>query len=167
MNLRSSEAVKPKSLVDAKAHFAAHSEWSRNPSSEKNQEKFSNDIASETNQEIAKYTDEPTKEVPQGVKGLFERKPTSQDVFSPAPGSYTVQIASYATPDESNAKIIDLRRSNFNEAYVQPVKLKNGEVWYRVSVGSFPSPSWAKKTGEKLVRQKLASDFVIRQVAQE
>ncbi len=166
MNLRNTDAVQPKSLVDAKAHFAAHTDWNRNPGLEKDKEAFSNQT-SETaanDRKVAGEEDETAREVPQGVKGLFERKPTSEDVFSPPPGTFTVQIASYATADESSAKIIDLRKKNFNEAYVQTVKLKNGETWYRVSVGAFPTSAWARKTGEKLVKQKLASDFVIRQV---
>jgi cell division septation protein DedD len=168
MSLRSTEAVKPKSMVDARAHFASHPEWSRNPASEKDGEKFAKaEESAEQNKDLKSVSDEPAKEVPQGVKGLFERKPTSLDVFSPMPGSFTVQIASYATADESTAKVIELRKNNFSDAYVQQIKLKNGETWHRVSVGSFKSDDWARKTGEKLVKQKLASDFVVRKVANE
>ncbi len=155
MALRESPGGDPRSILDTKAHLAANTQWKREIASESGPEK---------KDEVDNSTEETAKDVSMGVRELFERSPTSAEIFVPTPGSFTVQIASYATKDESRAKIIELRKANFNEAYVQEVKLKNGEVWWRVAVGSYPGAAWAKKAGETLKRRKLAVDFVIREV---
>jgi cell division septation protein DedD len=148
----------PKSIADTNAHLQATKRDNRSPASETEPESGNKTAA-----------DVKTPEVAPGPKGdvakaLFERSANSKDAFNPVSGSYTVQIASFASGDESRARVDRLRSQGFTDAYAQTVKLPNGETWYRVSVGSFPSPQWAKKTGEKLIKRKLASDFVIRQV---
>lgn len=97
------------------------------------------------------------------VNQLFERRPSSKEVFKPVFNSYTVQIASYSTADEANGKVVVLREAGFSDAFVIPIK-SGGEQWFRVAVGSFKDKEWAKKSGEKLVKKKLANDFIVRQV---
>jgi cell division septation protein DedD len=152
--LNSNEA--PKSIADVKAHLEATKRDDRSPASETS---FESKPVVE-----AKKTEAVPGPKSDVSKSLFERSPNSKDSFNPVSGSYTVQIASFASGDESRARVDRLRVQGFPEAYAQTIKLPNGETWYRVSVGSFPSPQWAKKTGEKLIKRKLASDFVIRQV---
>ncbi len=155
MALRESAPSGPKSVLDEKAHFEANSEWGRKPASQE----------MEPLSKSAEITQKAQlKSAPNSVKNLFERSPTSKDNFEPVPGTYTVQIASYATQDESQAKVAVLRKSGFNQAYDKSVKLGKGDTWYRVAVGSFPTSDWAKKTGQQLVRRKLATDFVVRRV---
>lgn len=157
MALRETPTGEPRSILDTKAHFAANTQWKRDLASE------ANPAEKDPGSNEAEETEEP-KDVALGVRELFERSPTSSEVFVPTPGSFTVQIASYATKDESRAKVFELRKAGFNDAYVEEVKLKNGETWWRVAVGSFPGANWAKKAGDTLKRRKLAGDFVIRQV---
>ena len=159
MTLRDTPNKIPKSVADAEAHFEATKEWDRKPAALEDEDKDKDkEVVQKPVEKVLNQSN--TTE----LKKLFERRPSSIDRFSPTPGAYTVQVASYASQDESTAKITELRKSGFNDAYVQAIRLKNGESWFRVAVGSFPSPAWAKKAGEKLVKRKLASDFVIRQV---
>lgn len=151
-SLLTNTSEKPRSVADTAAHLKTNdADETRSPASEK--------------KVVAPPPVEPAPAAKKGnVKNLFERGPSGIEAFQPRPGHFTVQVASFATEEEGVAKINKLRGEGFIEAYTQPVKLGNGETWYRVSIGSFPSPAWAKKTGDKLVRRKLASDFVIRKV---
>ena len=145
----------PSSVSDAEAHFESEA-GNRIPAKVEDA-----DLSENTEKKIA----EERKITKDGnVKNLFERGPSSIHKFVPTPGAYTVQIASFSSGDESSAKVMELRKAGFTESYAHQINLKNSDVWYRVSVGSFPTPVWAKKTGENLVRRKLASDFLIRQV---
>jgi septal ring-binding cell division protein DamX len=145
---------KPKSVPDAEAHFEANPDPGRAIAAE---------ASPAARAPAAEVVPAEKKEVPSGVKGLFERKPAALG-YAPKAGSFTVQIASYPTEDESRAKMATLRKSGLNDAYYEAAAMKSGEKWYRVGVGSYPSPEWAQKTGEKLVRRGLAKDYVVRQV---
>lgn len=159
--LREDDTSRPKSVIDAEAHANSHPEWSRKPASE---DPVRDELVADYQRAKKNQDDRDKAGVPTAVKGLFERKSTVKDSFSPRSGSYTIQIASYATVDESDAKVSELRRSGFNEAYAESVRTKAGEKWFRVGVGAFPSPDWARKTGDKLMRRHLAGDYVVRQV---
>jgi len=152
----SQTATEMKSVQDTKAHFAA------SPEAEKKVERTpaSNDDDAPVETKEKKKAHLATER----VQGLFERKPAALGKFEPIRGTYTVQVASYATEDEAKARVNALASAGFHEGYVQAIKLQNGEVWYRVAVGSFDSATWAKKSGERLVQAKLASDFVIRKI---
>lgn len=157
----SMSGAKPNSVVDNEAHLLAHSEWNRKPANstdevDQKDAEFNKALKSEKEREAAG--------VPGGIKHLFERKPSTKDIFTPKSGGYTVQISSYATIDEAEAKVGALRRAGFNEAYFEQVKVRGGEKWYRVSVGSFPNTEWANKMGQTLKRRALAQDFAVRQI---
>jgi len=154
-------ADSPKSILDTQAHQGAHGEWNRKPASAV--------VDAEENQKIDKLhvAEEARKKsgLPSQVSGLFERSPSSVKDFEPAPGSYTLQLASYATLDESVAMVKELRKAGFLDAYTQEIKFKNGEEWHRVAMGSYPNPVYARKMGERLRRRSLAKDFIVRKVA--
>jgi cell division septation protein DedD len=159
LSLRETSANKPTSVRDAEAHLAAHDQWNRRPASDEL------DPVAEEVKKQKKEEDTRTKAgVPTSVKHLFERHPGSTDAFSPTAGSYTVQIGSYATHDEASAQVGRLQEKGFNDAYTAAAKTAGGDTWYRVGVGSFSSAVWARRTGEKIVRRKLARSFVVRKV---
>lgn len=162
MALRENSPAKAKSAMDAEAHLNAHPEWNRKPAS--TDEDATDEKAKEL--EMARKAEEAREKggVPRAVKSLFERKPANADAFTPRSGSYTIQISSYATADEGAVKVSELRRSGFNDAYAETIRLKNGESWHRVGVGSFPNADWARKNGDKIVKRGLAHDYVVRQV---
>ena len=151
MNLREVPENKPQSIVDTEAYFESVGTRGRAPASVP-EKKF----GSKKNQVRGAN--------PEAVKNLFERRPASKERFNTVAGQFTVQVGSYATSEESEAKVFQLRKSGFNDAYVQSVKTKKGETWYRVGVGSFRQAAYAKTTGEKLVKRKLSSDYFIRQI---
>jgi len=153
MALKETNITGPKSVLDEKAHFEATNPGIRKPAS----------VETEASPSLVKEGS-IAKAPPSSVKSLFERAPSSKDIFEPIPGQYTVQIASYSTSDESVAKVANLRKSGFNQAYQRVIKAPKGDTWYRVAVGSYPTAEWAKKTGQQLIRRKLASDFVVRRV---
>jgi septal ring-binding cell division protein DamX len=151
----------PKSILDNKAHAEAFTDWSRKPASvqvDEEESKAFNKIQAE--EEARKKAGPPTK-----VSGLFERSPDAVKDFEPAPGTYTLQLASYATLDESVAMVKTLRKSGFLDAYTHEIKFKNGETWHRVAMGSYPNPVYARKMGERLRKRALAKDFIVRKVA--
>ena len=152
----------PKSIEDSRAHLASHDQWTRTPAGAKDN---SGDEARSRAMSAAAQEAERIKQGPgQNVRGLFERSTSSIDTFEPQPGRFTVQIASFATEDEARAKITKLREEGFQEAYYKTVKIRGGETWYRIFVGSFPTPVWAKRMGDKLKKQKMTTDFAIREV---
>jgi len=111
---------------------------------------------------VAKAENEAKQNQGNGVSALFERNPASIRTFSPRPGGFTVQIASYSTQDQAQAKVAELRSNGFDEAYMLGIQSKSGGNWYRVLVGSYNDVKWAKKAGERLVRQQFAHDFMIQ-----
>lgn len=146
---------KPKSVSDIEAHLGSHSEWDRKPASI--------DVVAATPEKEA-----PSKTVVESsnlksVSSLFERKPTSVDNFSPRPGTFSVQVASFSTDDEAQAKVAELRKAGYDDAFVKSITNESGTAWYRVGVGSYPTKQWAQKTGEKIIRRKLAHDYIVRQ----
>ncbi len=157
MALRKDTSQKPRSVSAAEAHMESHPDWARKPSSVIGEVMASAPVPSQKTQK-APSSDESS------VRKLFERKPSSVDHFVPRPGYYTVQVASYATEEEAQAKISELRGSGFNEAFVQSYSKNKGNQWHRVAIGSFKEAEWAKKTGDKLVHRKLAHDFIVKQV---
>jgi cell division septation protein DedD len=160
--VESSSADTPKSILDTKAHQGVHSEWNRRPAS-----------ANEVSEDEAKAMDKiqaaerarKKEGPPVKVSNLFERSPSAVKDFDPTPGSYTLQLASFATLDESAAMVRDLRKAGFLDAYTQEISFKNGEKWHRVAMGSYPNPVYARKMGERLRRRSLAKDFIVRKVA--
>lgn len=153
-----SDSRRPLSVVDGTAHMEAHPQWNRAPASDDSEDRA---IIAKA-QELEKTREKAGPPTP--VRGLFERKPTATEHFAPTSGSYTVQLGSYATEDESKAKVSALRKSGFNDAYYEAAKLANGDRWYRVGLGSFPTTEWARKSGERLVKRRLATDFIVRRV---
>lgn len=159
MALRETTNDKPKSVLDAQAHMGSHADWDRKPASESIPDPEKEEFEKSRLAEEAREKDG----VPKSVKSLFERKPSAIDKFTPKPGAYTVQIASYSSTDEAEAKVTNLRKSGYNEAYTESVKVR-GETWYRVSVGSFVNDTWAQKEGKTLQRRGLANQYTVRQV---
>lgn len=156
MSLRDQTLPLPRSVVDARASRGSDGSADRSPAS-----------AEESTTAAAVAPQNSREEKRSGksnVRGLFERAPAAKDVFEPVSGQYTVQVASYATLDEGQARLQLLRKAGFNETYVVPIVLEKGETWYRVAVGSYPNSDRARKTGQLLVRRQLSKDFVIRQV---
>lgn len=153
---------KPKSVVEMEAHFDSHSEWNRKPAMI--------DKAAEIPAEAADAKSVPTPTPPKeasttrAVSGLFERRPSSVQKFEPRPGTFAVQLASYTTEDEAQAKVSELRKAGYDEAFIKTTLNNAGTTWYRVQVGSFPNKAWAQKTGEKIVRRQLAQDYIVRPV---
>ncbi len=143
----------PSSVLDASAHLASEDQWARKPASVAALEK-KDPLRAAKNQSSA----------PLGVKKLFERAPASQDKFQPVPGAFTVHVESFSTEDEARAKVMNLRKSGFDEAYFESMVVQSGERWFRVGVGSFEDRAWAQKMGDRLIHQKFASDYVVRKV---
>jgi|GEM_PF-1395206 len=159
--VESATQTSPKSILDAKAHQGVHTEWDRKPAAiEADPEEVQAHGKLREEEEARKKAGISPK-----VSNLFERSPDSVKDFDPAPGSYTLQLASFATLDESEAMVKDLRKAGFLDAYTQEIKFKNGEKWHRVAMGSYPNPVFARKMGERLRRRSLAKDFIVRKVA--
>jgi len=153
------ESQRPASVPDATAHMEANPQWNHVPAAAEDSADVAA-VAKAHDQEAAREKAGP----PSTVKTLFERKPSAVDHFVPNSGSYTVQLGSYATEDESKAKVSALRKAGFNDAYYQATDLPNGDRWYRVGMGSYTSSAWAKKAGERVTKRKFAVDFIVRRV---
>ena len=155
MSLMTAKVDAPKSVMDTRANVAVDQSEGRTPAS-------AHEALPAAPTATAKVG--AHGEPPKTVRNLFERSPSATEQFSPASGSFTIQIASYSTLEESSAKVRGLKAGGFAEAYAAPFKTKSGETWYRVAVGSFTSREYAKKIGDRLVKRKLASDFILRKI---
>ena len=151
----------PKSILDATAHKESHAQWDRKPASNASDEAEKAAFSDLAEKEAKRLKDGP----PAKVKGLFERSPDSVKDFDPVPGNYTLQIASFATAEESAAMVKQLRKSGFLDAYTKAIQFKNGETWHRVAVGSYPNPVYARQMGERIRKRGLSKDFIVRKVA--
>lgn len=151
----------PKSVLDGAAHKQAHQEWDRKPSSTQAEKAEMDAMETLREKENKRLKDGP----PAKVKSLFERSPDATDDFSPVPGTYTIQVASFATLDEALAMVKQLRQRGYLDAYNQKIKINDGEIWHRVSVGSYPNPVYARTIGEQIRKRGLSKDFVVRKVA--
>lgn len=157
--LKEDSAIRePKSIDDTKASFIGE---------EVNEAEANATIAAaapKTETKITKTDEKPKPEVEPAVSSLFERKPGSVKTFEPLVGTFTIQIGSFPTKDLAQKKVRDVQESGFLDSYYSPIQSKSGETWYRVAVGSFPNAEWANKTGQKILRRKLTTDFIVRKV---
>lgn len=151
----------PKSILDVAAHKQTHKEWDRKPASSEADEAEQAALNDLKEREDKRKREGP----PAKVKALFERSPDSVKDFDPVPGNYTLQIASFATAEESAAMVKQLRKAGFLDAYTQAISFKNGETWHRVAVGSYPNPVYARQMGDRIRRRGLSKDFIVRKVA--
>jgi len=150
----------PRSILDASAHQESNKQWSRKPASDPVKEAEAKELAKLAEKESARLKRGPAS----SVKELFERSPDSVKDFEPAYGSFTVQVASFATQDEAFAMVRQLRKSGFLESYSKEIEFKSGEKWHRVAVGSYPNPIFARKVGDRVKKRGLTRDFIVRKV---
>jgi len=152
----------PKSILDSTAHRQTHQEWDRKPASTENEIAEREALSDLKEKEDKRKRNGP----PAKVKGLFERSPDSIRDFDPTAGSYTIQVASFATTEESVAMVKQLRKAGFLDAYTKAIQFKGGETWHRVAVGSYPNPVYARKMGDRIRRRGLSKDFIVRKIAE-
>lgn len=153
------ELDEPRSTVDVSAHQKANQQWDRKPAAVEEVE-VSDRVLELRAAEKAREDAGP----PPRVEGLFERSIDSVSDFKPTIGSFTVHLESYATIEEAHHKVRQLRKAGFLNAYTQETKTKAGDTWYRVAVGSYPNPIFAKEEGKRVKRRALARDFIVRKV---
>lgn len=150
----------PKSTRDFSAHRDSNKEWDRKPAQQ------AGETESERRLREAKENRESLKVKGPGdkVKGLFQRTPASKNAFEPRPGSFTVQVSSFAARDEAEAEKNRLLKGHLNDAYVSAYRMPSGETWYRVAVGSYSSSEQARVFGNKIKRERLVENFIVRKV---
>jgi len=143
-----------RSIADAKAYKQKQKlDWGNAPTPIK----AMRSIASE--KEVAK-----TPKVEGALSSLFERSPASVKSFSPTFGDFTLQVASYATEGEAAARVRQMVASGVSEAYYRKSSKKGQETWYQVLVGSYKEKKWAQKSGARLIRRSVASDYFVKKV---
>jgi len=77
------------------------------------------------------------------------------------PGRYTVQVSSWKTFSKAESVANHLKKLGY-DAYIQRAKFpNNGEIWYRVRVGSFSSYTAAKVLARKLKAESTLDDGAI------
>lgn len=152
----------PRSAMDAAAHEGGAANWARRPAANDNIEVEKLDEA----RALALAEEERKKKgPPKTVESLFERSVDAVEDFSPVEGSFTVQVASFATQDEAHSMVRQLRKSGFLESYSKAIKFETGETWHRVAIGSYPNPIFARKIGSKVKKRGLTQDFIVRKVS--
>lgn len=149
----------PRSTIDASAHQKATQRAERTTAAVE-EVKVSDRVLELRAAEDARAKAGP----PPKVEGLFERSVDSVSDFKPTIGSFTVHLESYATKEEAHNKVRQLRKAGFLNAYTQKTKTKAGDTWFRVAVGSYPNPIFAKEEGKRVKRRALARDFIVRKV---
>jgi cell division protein FtsN len=74
-------------------------------------------------------------------------------------GKFTVQVGSYSTPAEAEARAAGLRSAG-QAVRVAEVEIPKRGKWYRVYVGGFASRADAESHGKSLRERRLAESFI-------
>jgi hypothetical protein len=93
----------------------------------------------------------PNDEQPRAAEGTA--------ALSPAAGRFTVQVGSYNTQAEAEARAAELRSAG-QTVRVVGVDLRNRGRWYRVHVGGFGSRGEAESHGRSLRERGLAGSYI-------
>jgi cell division protein FtsN len=104
--------------------------------------------------------------IPAARSGAGETKPPavpagpSGQSVSSSDGSLTLQVASYSTQKQADAKAASLRGDGV-EARVMSVNLPGRGTWYRVQIGRFTNHEEARQFAAKLRARGRVQDFII------
>ncbi|MCX5902702.1 MAG: SPOR domain-containing protein, partial [Proteobacteria bacterium] len=95
----------------------------------------------------------PPAKPPEAEQKALEQQPQATPkpkmAKTPAPGSYCVNVGSFKLKDSTERVCGDLKKQGY-EPTVETVTLKDGNTWYRVTVGSFATREEAGKFGREL-----------------
>ena len=106
----------------------------------------------------------PAQPTPARTQDVTPSQPARRQEASPtattqAGGRFTVQVGSYDSTAEAEARAESLRAAGF-EATVAPVELPRRGTWYRVQSGRFATREEATRLGARLKAQGAAADFI-------
>lgn len=152
--------AKPETHGQQKEAVQANKEPTHNTSAAKPMP-IAQEIASSKNsghgEPTAKY--EITKET------AHPRIPSSipPDVAQYSVGKFTVQIASFGTPEEAESRTHELQNKGY-KAFVIPVQIK-GKPWFRVSVGLFATEKEAKEYKSEFMAKTKVDNAIVQMIS--
>lgn len=80
-------------------------------------------------------------------------------------GRYMVQVGSYATREEADERVTQLKKLGFPYAHLSVKELGDPkETWYRVWLGYYVDYDSAKKSGELLQERGEVKNYLVRKV---
>lgn len=78
-------------------------------------------------------------------------------------GKFTVQVASFSSEEDAKKRAEDLKNKGYSAFYL-PAKV-NGQTWFRVSVGQFPTENEAKSyRTEFMAKSKIESAIIQKMI---
>lgn len=166
--LKQQYRVEPKSISDLKADMYEKQKNGREPAEAENLETKSSEapVPEETVAESAPekaVADELRGPSSSSVKSLFEQGEEDRKVFIPTPDHWTIQVGSYPTKDQAQAKLDLLLKGDVAESYIREKKVK-GNSWYSVFVGSHSNKQWSERLAKRLIERKLIEDYIVDRV---
>ena len=85
-----------------------------------------------------------------------------QNVAQYPAGKFTVQIASFSSEDDAKKRAEDLKNKGYSAFYL-PAKV-NGQNWFRVSVGQFPTENEAKSYRTEFMQKSKIESAIIQKM---
>ena len=107
----------------------------------------------------------PPVKPPEADQKALEQQPQAAPkprmAKTPAPGSYCVNVGSFKLKNSTERVCGDLKKQGY-EPTVETVTLKDGNTWYRVTVGSFATREEAGKFGRELESKTKIKPMVVK-----
>ena len=75
-------------------------------------------------------------------------------------GRFTVQISSFRDMNYAEKLASKLEKKGY-PAFVRPIKLPNGQIWYRVNIGKYPDRNSAQLSAMELQMEEALKTMVI------
>ena len=85
-----------------------------------------------------------------------------QNVAQYPVGKFTVQVASFSSEDDAKKRAEDLKNKGYSAFYL-PAKV-NGQNWFRVSVGQFPTENEAKSYRSEFMQKSKIESAIIQKM---
>ena len=85
-----------------------------------------------------------------------------QNVAQYPAGKFTVQVASFSSEDDAKKRAEDLKNKGYSAFYL-PAKV-NGQSWFRVSVGQFPTENEAKSYRTEFMQKSKIESAIIQKM---
>ncbi len=85
-----------------------------------------------------------------------------QNVAQYPAGKFTVQVASFSSEDDAKKRAEDLKNKGYSAFYL-PAKV-NGQNWFRVSVGQFPTENEAKSYRTEFMQKSKIESAIIQKM---
>lgn len=117
---------------------------------------------SETHVEKRKLAQQEPKKIESEKEPIKIPSAVAKEVAKNGSGNFTIQVASYASPEEAEKKVSELKSLKF-ESFTTAATIK-GSLWYRVNVGMFATIKEAQEHKSLLSEKAKINAAIIQKL---